>query len=158
MAASRGSFREDPGTAQQRRQMVASRREILLGTNQYPDTNDAGKSFDPDIAFPTSGKAIHRWQNRSFGRAAEDFEKLRLAVENHTGGKPTVFMLTFGNLAMRFARAQFSCNFFACAGYEVFDNLGFTTVEEGVKAALKAKPIWLLSAAVMMNMPHWYLK
>jgi len=48
-------------------------------------------------------------------------------------------MLTIGSLAMRLARAQFSCNFFACAGYEVVDNLGFDTVEEGVKAAFEAK-------------------
>jgi nucleotide-binding universal stress UspA family protein len=48
-------------------------------------------------------------------------------------------MLTIGNLAMRQARAQFSCNFLATAGYEVVDNLGFTTVDEGVKAALDAK-------------------
>ena len=47
-------------------------------------------------------------------------------------------MLTIGNLAMRQARAQFSCNFLACAGYEVIDNLGFPTVEEGVEAAMKA--------------------
>ena len=47
-------------------------------------------------------------------------------------------MLTIGNLAMRQARAQFSCNFLACAGYKVIDNLGFATVEEGVDAALKA--------------------
>ena len=47
-------------------------------------------------------------------------------------------MLTIGNLAMRLARAQFSCNFFACAGYEVIDNLGFNTIEEGVEAARKA--------------------
>ena len=47
-------------------------------------------------------------------------------------------MLTIGNLAMRQARAQFSCNFLACAGYKVMDNLGFKTVEEGVDAALKA--------------------
>ena len=47
-------------------------------------------------------------------------------------------MLTIGNLAMRLARAQFSCNFFACAGYEVIDNLGFDTVEAGVEAARKA--------------------
>jgi methylmalonyl-CoA mutase len=40
---------------------------------------------------------------------------------------------------MRQARAQFSCNFLACAGYEVVDNLGFDTVEEGVEAAMKAK-------------------
>ena len=39
---------------------------------------------------------------------------------------------------MRQARAQFSCNFLACAGYKVIDNLGFPTVEEGVEAAMKA--------------------
>ena len=48
-------------------------------------------------------------------------------------------MLTIGNLAMRQARAQFSCNFLAAAGYKVMDNLGFKTVEEGVDAALEAK-------------------
>ena len=47
-------------------------------------------------------------------------------------------MLTIGNL-MRLARAQFSSNFFACAGYEIIDNLGFETVEKGVDAALDAK-------------------
>jgi methylmalonyl-CoA mutase len=39
---------------------------------------------------------------------------------------------------MRLARSQFSCNFFACAGYQVIDNLGFDSVEAGVDAALKA--------------------
>ena len=48
-------------------------------------------------------------------------------------------MLTIGNLAMRQARAQYSCNFPACAGYEVVDNLGFETVEAGVEAAMAAK-------------------
>ena len=52
---------------------------------------------------------------------------------------PVAFMLTIGNLAMRQARAQFSCNFLACAGYKVIDNLGFKTVEEGIDAALEAK-------------------
>ena len=40
---------------------------------------------------------------------------------------------------MRLARAQFSSNFFACAGYEIIDNLGFASVKEGVDAARKAK-------------------
>ena len=46
-------------------------------------------------------------------------------------------MLTIGNLAMRLARAQFSDNFFACAGYELIDNNGFKTVKEGVDAAME---------------------
>ncbi|MBN2786880.1 MAG: methylmalonyl-CoA mutase small subunit, partial [Paludibacteraceae bacterium] len=62
---------------------------------------------------------------------------LRLSTEK-AAKRPKAFMLTIGNLAFRLARAQFSCNFFACAGYEVIDNLGFKTVEEGVAAAQKA--------------------
>ena len=53
--------------------------------------------------------------------------------------RPTVFMLTIGNLAMRLARSQFSSNFFACAGYKIVDNLGFETVQAGIDAALDAK-------------------
>ena len=73
----------------------------------------------------------------NFNRAASEFETLRLQTER-SGKRPKAFMLTIGNLAMRQARAQFSCNFLACAGYEVIDNLGFPTVEEGVEAAMKA--------------------
>lgn len=62
---------------------------------------------------------------------------MRLSVEK-AGKRPKAFMLTIGNLAMRLARSQFSCNFLACAGYEVIDNLGFETVEAGVEAAVKA--------------------
>jgi len=45
-------------------------------------------------------------------------------------------MLTYGNLAMCRARAQFSSNFFAVAGIRVIDNNRFATIEEGVKAAV----------------------
>ena len=70
-------------------------------------------------------------------RLAADFEDLRIATEE-SGKVPTAFMLTIGNLAWRQARAQFSSNFLACAGYKVIDNLGFDTVEQCVDAALKA--------------------
>ena len=63
-------------------------------------------------------------------------------------------MLTIGNLAMRQARAQYSCNFLACAGYEVVDNLGFSTVEEGIEAAMAAKADIVYCVQVMMNMQN----
>ena len=69
-------------------------------------------------------------------RQASDFEALRLATE-HAANRPKVFMLTIGNLAMRLARAQFSSNFFGCAGYEIIDNIGFDTVADGVAAAFE---------------------
>ncbi|MDO8752966.1 MAG: hypothetical protein Q7J80_03645, partial [Anaerolineales bacterium] len=37
------------------------------------------------------------------------------------------------------ARAQFACNFFAAAGYEVVDHNGFDTIEEGFQSVLDAK-------------------
>ena len=71
-------------------------------------------------------------------RLGEEFEQLRLRTEE-SGRRPKAFMHTIGNLAMRQARAQFSCNFLATAGYEVIDNLGFKSIEEGVNAAMEAK-------------------
>ena len=47
--------------------------------------------------------------------------------------------ITCGSLAMARARAQFSCNFFACAGIRVIDNTFFKSLEDGVKAALESK-------------------
>lgn len=125
-------------SASQRRKAIGSRREILLGTNQYPNVSESMKSsIEPEVVNKPKGEAGLVEPIELF-RGAEEFEALRLAVEN-SGKRPKVFMLTYGNLAMRLARSQFSGNFFGCAGYEIVDNLGFTTVEAGVEAALKAK-------------------
>lgn len=122
-----------------RREAVSKRKEILLGTNQYPNFNE--KAADK-ITCPLPTQCTQEegtdYPILKFNRAASEFEALRLQTE-HSGKRPKAFMLTIGNLAMRQARAQFSCNFLACAGYEVIDNLGFATVEEGVEAALRAK-------------------
>jgi len=39
-------------------------------------------------------------------------------------------MFPIGNLNMRKARAQFACNFFACAGFDVEDHNGFTQLKK----------------------------
>lgn len=128
-------------TAGKRAEMVASRREILLGTNQYPNVNESVNGcIAEEIAFAGFDDAQKRIAEPiPMGRAAAGFEKLRLSTEKHIGPRPKVFLLTYGNLAMRIARAQFSGNFFACAGYDVIDNPGFKSAEEGVEAALHAK-------------------
>lgn len=118
---------------------AAKRREILLGTNQYPDFSEKqAPRFDPSKLFSQSADTSDEQLPRvTPSRGAEEFEKLRLAVER-SGRRPLAFMLTIGNPAMRRARAQFSMNFFACAGYEVKDNNGFESAAEGVRAALNA--------------------
>ncbi len=126
----------------ERHDSVAKRKEVLLGTNQYPNfTEKAGDHKPMDAVCCCGGEADHCHKDIStltLERAASEFEALRLETEA-SGKRPKAFMLTIGNLAMRQARAQFSCNFLACAGYEVVDNLGFETVEAGVEAAMAAK-------------------
>jgi methylmalonyl-CoA mutase len=122
-----------------RREMVATRRLSLLGTNQYPNfTETAGNKIEtPDGCCDCrSGEGVVT--RLDFSRGASEFETLRLTTEK-SGRRPKVFMLTIGNLAMRLARSQFSSNFFACAGYEIIDNLGFETVKEGIEAAREKK-------------------
>ncbi|MDE6453153.1 MAG: methylmalonyl-CoA mutase small subunit [Muribaculaceae bacterium] len=113
---------------------VARRKEILLGTNQYPNINEmaADKIAATDGCCCGGEKGANALCMK---RAATDFEALRLATEA-ASNRPKVFMLTIGNLAMRLARAQFSTNFFGCAGYEIIDNLGFDTVAAGIDAAM----------------------
>lgn len=116
---------------------VARRKEVLLGTNQYPNINEkAADKIEHTQCCCACGSADNAEGGLSMKRAATDFEALRLATEA-SAKRPKVFMLTIGNLAMRLARAQFSTNFFGCAGYEIIDNLGFDTVEAGIDAALK---------------------
>ncbi len=121
---------------------IARRKEVLLGTNQFPNfTEVAGdKVADKEAHACCSGehKCEPEFPVLNTKRAAGDFEALRLATER-SGKAPKVFMLTIGNLAMRLARSQFSANFFACAGYKIIDNLGFETVQAGIDAALEAK-------------------
>lgn len=124
-------------TATKRLKAVSSRREVLLGTNQFPNFNEAAAAkveFKNEAGCGCDHTGVEKLVPV---RAAEEFEALRFATEA-AAKRPKAFMLTIGNLAMRLARAQFSCNFFACAGYEVVDNLGFKTVEEGVAAAQAA--------------------
>ncbi len=115
---------------------VARRKEILLGTNQYPNINEMAAGKIQISESCSCGCAEQKGEHALCGkRAACDFEELRLATEA-AANRPKVFMLSIGNLAMRLARAQFSTNFFGCAGYEIIDNLGFNTVQEGIDAAL----------------------
>ena len=119
-----------------RREAVSKRREMLLGTNQFPNFNEQAGEKSPE-AYQCSCSHDGPFDMLDTHRAASEFEALRLQTE-HSGKRPKAFMLTIGNLAMRQARAQFSCNFLACAGYEVVDNLGFPSVQEGVNAAMNA--------------------
>lgn len=87
---------------------VASRRRIIVGTNQYPNLEDR--------ALEESAAAPDAW------RLATVFEVIRLRTERHaqaTGTTPKVLLLEGGDLKMRKARSTFCQNFFGCAGFDI---------------------------------------
>ena len=126
-------------TARKRDLDIATRKTTILGTNQYPNLLEKmGDKVDAEnhkgccchcAEQGNEVKVLHDY------RGAEPFEQLRLQTE-HAAHRPKVFLLTYGNLTMRKARSGFATNFFGVAGYEIIDNPGFATPEEGAKAAL----------------------
>ena len=143
-------------SAAQRLEDIANRRLIQLGTNQYPNLNEEmlGQIHfaeedeeleeeiyadeDMEIDDEDEDEAPSTYKKLVLFGGSDAFDQLRLATEQFVeegNKKPAVFLFNIGNLAMRKARAMFTTNFFGCAGYEILDNSGFQTVDEGVEAA-----------------------
>ena len=127
--------------ARRRNMDIATRREILLGTNQYPDLQE---KLPEDISSLVPVKNTPPPEDLMAEplmkyRGAMAFEELRISVMKNKKGRPVVFLIPVGNVNQRIARSAFSSNFFGCAGYKVIENIAFDSVGEGVAAALKAK-------------------
>ncbi|HSQ43179.1 MAG TPA: methylmalonyl-CoA mutase family protein [Fibrobacteraceae bacterium] len=133
---------------------VASRREVLVGSNQYPNF---GEVIAQNISLPeglplqnvdpshccckaaTSTEVLPLTTRRG----AEVFETMRLKTESFAkkhGAAPKVFLWTAGNLAMRLARATFVKNFYGVVGFQSIDTNGIKTAEEGIALAQKHNP------------------
>jgi len=130
-------------SARQRDMDIATRKEILLGSNQYPNSLEA---MDEEILESVlSGSDLSEpdavVETLKMYRGAQAFEQLRYQTDKYSksASRPKVFLITMGNLASRRARSQFAGNFFACAGYEIIDNNGFKDVEQAAEACLKEK-------------------
>lgn len=131
-------------TANKRDQNIATRRETLLGTNQYPNFNEEASAEITGETVTRGMKKCHcgckhadrepEYRPLKPYRGAMAFEEMRLCTDR-SGKEPKAFMLTCGSLSMARARSQFASNFFACAGIKVIDNTFFPTVAEGIEAA-----------------------
>lgn len=131
---------------------IATRKRSIIGVNQYPNlTERLEKLKDESVLFPQIHSGVHQeTKPLTYYRGAMPFEQLRYQTDRYSDlhPRPKVWMFTFGNLALRRARSQFASNFFGVAGFEIVDNTGFKTIEEGVKAAQTAQPdIVVLCAA-----------
>jgi len=131
LAALKEGFIQDEVEAslKRKKERISSRRDTLLGTNQFPDFKELILTkFNPlpplDLPANPEVRPLKRF------RAAEEFEALRLKTER-SGKRPKVLLFKYGNPVWMTARAQFAANFFACAGFEIIDPAGFKTFEEG---------------------------
>ena len=132
-----GNLKRDiEAVAAQRNLDIAMRKSPILGTNIFPNLNE---DMLKEIRFvPVKDENAYL----NMYRGAEAFEEIRLATEKfvHAGGsRPKVFLASYGNLAMRKARATFATNFFGCAGYEMMEEYLSKDMDTTVKLILKSK-------------------
>ncbi|MFC2086788.1 methylmalonyl-CoA mutase family protein [Bacteroidota bacterium] len=115
---------------------IALRKKVFIGANQFPDYKEVfSVEIRPEFMYSKKDgiKTLVPY------RGSQIIEKLRLRMDEYArkkGKRPAVFILSFGNFDWRKARSAFSSNFFACGGFEVIENNGFHSIEEGVKSAI----------------------
>lgn len=111
----------------------------LLGTNAYPAFNELVLANLDDFPFPANRESQTELNGTTLKpirpfRLSSLFEEVRLQTEK-SGKRPRVFLFKYGDPRWVTARAMFSGNFFACAGYEIPDQPVFKSIRAGIKAA-----------------------
>jgi methylmalonyl-CoA mutase len=113
----------------ERERAVASRRDTLVGANEFPDLGEAPAAVlevaSVSVPATTAAVAIEPLPQM---RLAEPYEALRDASDRAlaaTGARPTIFLANLGASADFTERATFAGNFFAAGGIEALTNDGF---------------------------------
>jgi len=102
---------------EKRKKNVATRKEILLGTNHFPNQQDDDLgSSNPPIRTKVVSK--HILEPIQPYRAAEKFEKVKLTLIKSGLDKSSVVLFPYGNPAICSARITFATNFLGCAGFK----------------------------------------
>jgi len=129
----------------ERQKAVTRGKDILTGTNAYPDIHETtpavlnvaplpSKKGAAVVASAVSAEPLPRI------RLAEPFELLRDrsdAILAKTGTRPKIFLANIGRLSDFTARATFAKSFFEAGGIEAVTNDGFANLE-AMGAAFKA--------------------
>jgi methylmalonyl-CoA mutase len=124
-----------------REKAVSSRQRSLVGVNNYPNLTEKGVKVKP---IPVTGNAPFP----QF-RLAEPFEAIRDRTARHaakTGRTPKVLLLKRGDLKMRTARANFSHNFFGCAGFEITESEEYANTNADLIVLSSSDPEYLAFA------------
>jgi methylmalonyl-CoA mutase len=125
---------------------IALRRRVYVGTNKHPNPSERTTLKEAKTEEKQGELQLLHAQ-----RATRSFEELRtktLKYFDETGFIPTVYLACFGNLALIKARATFSIEFFASAGFEILGEYLFTDIQKAAheSAASKANIVVICSS------------
>ena len=145
--------------AQKRKDDIARRKSIIVGTNFSANVGDPGgraKAFDSEVS--DSGSLI-KIKPLKLHRASEIFEELRDAVDAYkektkSDSGPKLFLAVMGSLSQYKPRADFSQAFFEIGGFDVIYPPGFETPEEAAAAVIASGA----GAAVVCSSDENYLE
>lgn len=126
-----GSLQAEIGeTLALRRQRLAERKDILVGSNQYANLSEVLPALRPAVEALANGPLVAacaaavqafpvvQWPTLRPERLAEPLEALRARAEAAvaTGAAPTVHLAAFGPLKQHKARVDYCRGFLACGG------------------------------------------
>jgi len=122
----------------ERQAALARRADTLIGTNDFPDLDEAAVSVldVAPVAAAAPRASIHLDPLRPI-RLAEPFERLRDASDlllAQTGARPKIFLANLGTPAGFTPRATFAKNFFEAGGIAAMSNDGFASRDSMITA------------------------
>ena len=127
-------------TAAERAKRLATRREPLTGTSEFPQIEEPKSggllAIEPQPRIAVTGGALVITPLSSH-RLSEAYEALRDAADAHAakpGARPSVFLANLGPIAEHNARALWITNLLAAGGIAVMTNDGFTASADVGKA------------------------
>lgn len=128
--------------ADQHRKNISSRKDVLVGTNMYPNLDEPM----PDDRNSTSEKNIVPSDDLMIEatplipvRFSEAFEQLRANAEQYKqqhGHHPQIFLANIGELYEYKVRMDFTRGFYEVGGFELIDNGGYADIEGAVTATV----------------------
>jgi methylmalonyl-CoA mutase len=144
-ALERGLIQQKVATVRAERQRaIARRRDVLTGTNEYPNLRETTPQVLKVAPHPPAKSAAASVSAEALPRIrlAEPFEALRDASDQMlavSGTRPKIFLATLGTPAEFTPRASFARNFFESGGIEAVGEFEAAVGEvEALAAAFKA--------------------
>lgn len=127
-------------TREERRMRIATRTDVLVGTNHYPD---------PDTPVPPQKTPSESPAQQHFNHQppawvqplslSEGYDVLRLRVQQ-LEPRPTALIAPVGTPSMRSARATFARNIVGCLGLRLIEPLGYDSIDAAIDAVHEHTP------------------